>query len=76
LYGQLVLEKDARAILNVDPQFASVSDYDGYEKVFSFLGQNAALYTSGIALPTMLKYDIKGNDTTGLKYLGAFAKQA
>lgn len=76
LYGQLPLSADAKAITGVDPQFASVSDYNGLEKAYQFMGANAALYTSGIASETKMKYDFKGNDATQTLYLGAFAKKA
>lgn len=75
LLGELVLSSDKKAIFE-DPQFASVSDYDGYEKAFQFVGANAKLYTGGTKLATMLKYDMKGNEVGKKYYLGAFAKQA
>lgn len=76
IYGELVLSKDKKGIFGVDPQFAEVTDYVGYEKVFQFAGRNPSLYTSGMKIATMLRYDIQGNDATDKLYIGAFAKQA
>ncbi len=76
LYGELDLSQDKSAILNIDPGFNKLENYCGYEKVYSFTGSNSVLYNKGISIATMLKYDIKGNDATGVKYLGAFAKKA
>ena len=78
LYGQLALSEDKKGIIGVDPQFTMPADgdYCGYEKAYLFAGGNSALYKKGISIATMLKYDIQGNDATGVKYLGAFAKKA
>ena len=76
LYGELNFSADSKAILDINPQIEMPADgnYKGYDKALLFTAKNEAVYAKGIAISTTLKYDIKGNDATGIVYLGAFAK--
>ncbi|MBQ8685328.1 MAG: hypothetical protein IJ514_04060 [Clostridia bacterium] len=78
LYSELNFSADTKAILDVDPQIELPADgnYSGYEKAFLFAAKNDVIYSKGVAIATMMKYDIMGNDATQNFYIGAFAKKA
>lgn len=74
--GLLYLQSDTKGIFDVNPEFNTVTDFVGFEKVFQFVANNASVYSRGMDVNWSLKKDIKGNDATKNFYLGAFAKNA
>ena len=77
LYSELNFSADSKAILDINPQIELPADgnYRGWEKAFLFTAKNDVVYSKGMPIATMMKYDIKGNDATKNLYLGAFAKK-
>lgn len=73
LENQLVLSDDPKAITDLDPKFTLPEIYKGYEVSHSF-EPGISLLNIASQLEAQLLYDIAGNRTEGLNYLGAIAK--
>ena len=68
-YKEMVADSN---YLELDPQFKTYVNKDGWQYITNFIPQNQAIFTKGKLLPTMLKYDANNKLAIDCKYLGAF----
>ncbi|MDY5440615.1 MAG: right-handed parallel beta-helix repeat-containing protein [Candidatus Enteromonas sp.] len=59
-----------------DPKFVNNVAGLGFENVYDFVPTSPAMFDGGSTLPTMLRYDLNGNDVSSLRYYGAFGTTA
>ena len=71
--NELLLEDDVDRIVGLDPQFNIPTELDGYEKCLMFV-PNISLLEKANKVPLQLRYDLVGNITTDMHYLGAIVK--
>lgn len=67
---------DVNAITDIDPGFIEVVSFTGWDNVNKFVPGNEKLFSSGMNFSDIkkLRYDVLGNQTSKINYLGAFCK--